>query len=416
MPISEGQKSNLIVYLNNFLKNPTVINEGNEEDYHVFDGKRVTAISSLKNLVNDFLKEKISLKDFKEKSEVECRKFPYWGFKNFSGQMQLNQYTNNIADSQKDKLLRDAIAVPRDGEEAVGKIDAIAEYLSKLKDETDYPKSIPRVSQCYLLSYFWEIQDYSKWPVYYGSTRKVLLNLGFKLDISESYGKGYLEFTKVMREISELYRAEGRKDEKYPYWFIEHVLWHQFIKLGLQTQDSLAQDGGRTKPKIVPIGMGEWTPDIVKDLNELSFNKDTEWSKRKSLKAEKAFETKLGYAFVLLGYETKELGQGTGRQPDGIALSIGVQDGDYAIVYDAKARENDFSIGTGDREIYEYIQKKKEELRRHRINKLYFVIVSSEFNEVANINSIREIYRKTQVDCPGHFRTTCNLLFSFQSS
>lgn len=397
MLINDDQKSNLVMYLKNFLKNPTVINDGVEEDYHVFDEKRIAAIPKLKDLADSFLNRKLSLKEFKEKSEIECRKFPYWGFKNFSGQMQLNQYANNINDSQKEKLLKEAMVLPKNESEASIKINSMASYLSKLKERTDNPKSIPRVSQYYLLSYFWEIQDYARWPVYYGSTRKVMLSLGFKLDGLESYGQEYLEFLKIMKEVKILYDAAGRSSEKFPYWFIEHVLWNQFIKLGSQAQDLPVQEGKKGKTKLVPVGMGEWIPDIVKDLNELSLNKDTDWSKKMDVKAEKAFETKLRYVFTLLGYEAKELGQGTGREPDGIALSIGVHDGDYAIVYDAKARENGFSIGTGDREIYEYIQKKREELRRHRINKTYFVIVSSEFNEAANIGPIREIYRKTQV-------------------
>lgn len=397
MYINEEQKSSILLYLKNFLESPTVINDGAEQDYHVFDEKRIAAIPKLKDLVDDFLSGKIILKDFKEKSEIDCRKYPYWGFKNFSGQMQLNQYTNNIDDSQKDKLLKKAITVPKNENEASSKIDLISSYLSKLKEKTDNPKSIPRISQYYLLSYFWEIQDYAKWPVYYGSTRKVLLSLGFKLDELESYGQEYLEFLKIMKEIKRLFDVSGCKDEKFPYWFIEHVFWHQFIKLGSQAQDLTVQEGEKSKTKTVPGGMGEWIPNIVKDLSELSLNKDTDWSKKMGVKAEKAFETKLRYAFTLLGYETTELGQGTGREPDGIALSIGVHDGDYAIVYDAKARGNEFSIGTGDREIYEYIQKKREELRRHRINKTYFVIVSSEFNEAANMSAIREIYRRTQV-------------------
>ena len=56
MSINEDQKSNLITYLNNFLENSTVINDGIEEDYNVFDQKRVTAIKSLKDSVDKFLK------------------------------------------------------------------------------------------------------------------------------------------------------------------------------------------------------------------------------------------------------------------------------------------------------------------------------------------------------------------------
>lgn len=397
MTLTEEQKRNLILYLNNFMKDPTTLNDEKEEDYHTFDEKRIAAIPKLKGLVDNFQNGKISLKEFKETNELECRKYPYWGFKNFSGQMQLNQYSNNIDDLEKEEFLRGVLAVPTDEKEAGQKIDSMAKYLSRMKEKTDNPKSIPRVSQYYLLSYFWEIQNHFKWPVYYGSNRKVLLNLGFRLDNLGSYGDEYLEYIKVIKEIWKLYEDEGHGKEKYPYWFIEHILWHQFIKLGSQKPDITAKESKKTRHVTSLYSIGEWIPEIVSDLNELAFNRETEWSKRMGLKPEKAFETKLRFAFTLLGYETTELGQGTGREPDGVALSIGVHDGDYAIVYDAKARENGFSIGTGDREIFEYIQKKKEELRRRRINKSYFVIISSEFNEAANTGLIREIYRKTQV-------------------
>ena len=81
-------------------------------------------------------------------------------------------------------------------------------------------------------------------------------------------------------------------------------------------------------------------PPIVSDLSQLAKNNETEWSKERGVKAEKAFETKLSYIFTLLGYDVTELGQGTGREPDGIARSSQAQNGYYAIVYDAKARES----------------------------------------------------------------------------
>jgi len=395
--MNDQQKNSLLFYLEDFLNNPIVISDGVEHDYCDFDEKRISAIPKIKDSLESFLRGNIALKEFKEKSEIECRKYPYWGFKNFSGQMQLNQYSNNINDAQKERMFKDAITLPIDENEASNKIDSLAEYLSKLKEKTDNPKSIPRVSQYYLLSYFWEIQDYSKWPVYYGATKKMLLHLGFKLDESESYGKEYVEFLRIMKEIQSLYESKNNKKEKYPYWFIEHILWNQFVKPVSQPQNSIALENKVEEKIIISDNAGDWLPDIIKDLNDLALNKDTNWTKKMGVKAEKAFETKLRYAFTLLGYEVTELGQGKGREPDGIALSIGANGGDYAIVYDAKARENGFSIGTGDREIYEYIQKKKEELKRKRVNKIYFVIISSEFSSASNTDAIREIYRRTHV-------------------
>jgi hypothetical protein len=54
----------------------------------------------------------------------------------------------------------------------------------------------------------------------------------------------------------------------------------------------------------------------------------------------------------MLGYETKLLGQGQGRVPDGRALA---HDENYAILWDAKIRGDSYSLGTDDRTIREYI-------------------------------------------------------------
>lgn len=417
MQIKNQQKDSLLIYLKNFLKNPVVINEGVEEDHRLFNQKRLEAISMIKQLIDKYLSQNINLKEFKEKSEVECRRLPYWGFKGFSGQMQLNQYTNNISDKNKDHILREAILAPADEAMAAKKINNLADYLSSLREKAEKPKSLPWVMQYYMLSYFWEIQNPSAWPVYYNSTRKVLLNLDFKLDVLDSYGAEYLAFVKIINAIWSLYESAGIEGEKYPYWFVEHVLWHQFMKMESETQPSVStktkKGAIKEQEELASNVFGAWLPDIIKDLKDLSFNKETAWTKKKNVKPEKAFETKLRFAFTLLGYETKELGQGTGREPDGIALSIGVPDGDYAIVYDAKARGDNYTIGTGDREIYEYIQKKKEELRRQRINKMFFILVSSDFNEAPTLNSIREIYRRTQV--PVILLKASDLLFIIDS-
>jgi hypothetical protein len=148
----------------------------------------------------------------------------------------------------------------------------------------------------------------------------------------------------------------------------------------------------------IVTGKSNWVPAIIEDLEDLAFNQETGWTKSRNIKPEKAFETKLRYAFTIMGFDTEELGQGKGRQPDGVAISRGVEDGEYAIVYDAKAREKHFGVGTSDREISEYIRTKKSELRMQRVNRIYFVIVSSEFgNNPNDIALIREVYRKTQV-------------------
>jgi hypothetical protein len=106
----------------------------------------------------------------------------------------------------------------------------------------------------------------------------------------------------------------------------------------------------------------------------------------------------VAYFDGILGYNTTELGQGRGREPDGIAISNDGNAGYYAIIYDAKAREKDYTIGTQDREIVEYIKNKQRELQRQRVDKVSFLIVSSEFTNSPSLeNSLRDIYRATRV-------------------
>ena len=193
MIVTEKQKQALLSYVKDF-----------QEDYREFDEKRASSIKELKSLIEDFIYKKITLKEFKERSGLMCRKFPYWGFKGFSGQMQLNQYVKNIDDKQKENVLREALIVPGNEHEVVERIDSIFDYITELRKQLNYPKGFPWPSQIFMLTYFWEIQIPEEWPIYYDASKKVLSNIGFDFSASDSHGKNYLEFTEVIDAIKEL--------------------------------------------------------------------------------------------------------------------------------------------------------------------------------------------------------------------
>ena len=217
MIIGEKQKQALLSYVKDLQK-----------DYKEFDEKRVSSIKELKSLIEDFIYKKITIEGFKERSELMCRKLPYWGFKGFSGQMQLNQYVKNIDDKQKENVIREALIVPGNEHEVVEKIDNLSDYITELRKKLNYPKGFPWPSQIFMLTYFWEIQTPEKWPIYYDASKKVLSNIGFDFNASDSHGKKYLEFVEVISAIKKLYEEEGFIDKKHPTWFIEHVLWRQY--------------------------------------------------------------------------------------------------------------------------------------------------------------------------------------------
>jgi hypothetical protein len=212
-----------------------------------------------------------------------------------------------------------------------------------------------------------------------------------------------------MREIMALYKANVKNREiKYPFWLVEHVLWKPFLisnaPNGTPTDVSnskkklTATESRSSQKTVISEIANEWLPPVIADLDELAFNRETDWSKRNGQKPEKAFETKLRIAFTLLGFQATELGQGTGRQPDGFAISVNGSQGDYAIVYDAKARSDYFSVRTADREIIEYIRKKGEELKKRRVSRSYFLIVSSDFDQSSkDLTILKDVFRLTRV-------------------
>jgi hypothetical protein len=83
-------------------------------------------------------------------------------------------------------------------------------------------------------------------------------------------------------------------------------------------------------------------------------------------------------AFQCLGFNVTRLGQGKGRLPDLFALA---KKDRFAILVDAKLRRDRYLVGTEDRKFFEYAAQCSKELARDGFDRLYFVIVSSSFQE-----------------------------------
>ena len=119
-----------------------------------------------------------------------------------------------------------------------------------------------------------------------------------------------------------------------------------------------------------------------------------EAARRSGTILERAFEKFVDAAFTILGYQTKLLGQGKGRVPDGIAVA---RDENYAIIWDAKVRADSYSMGTDDRTIREYIYSQSRDLkRRQHLRNIYYLIISSKYADDFD-DSIRSIKMETDV-------------------
>ena len=84
----------------------------------------------------------------------------------------------------------------------------------------------------------------------------------------------------------------------------------------------------------------------------------------------------------MFGFDVTDYGQGTGRNPDGLAKENQHR---YAILIDAKARKDVYKLGTEDRKFIEYIKTFSEPLRKSGFTNIYFLIVSSNFDSISTI-------------------------------
>ncbi|WP_336364934.1 hypothetical protein [Halalkalicoccus salilacus] len=92
---------------------------------------------------------------------------------------------------------------------------------------------------------------------------------------------------------------------------------------------------------------------------------------------ESLFENRLAVCFRILGYKVEDLGQGAGRNPDGIFTYRG-NDGSYAVIYDAKSSADPYRLRTGDeRQFEDYINQHIGELQRRGFDNMALLKPSS---------------------------------------
>lgn len=373
------------------------------------DERRAQLIDSeLKPLVQSYLQGHVALSAFKSQIDSLNKRHEYWGFKGIKGQMFFNMITNTATDeNQCDRELKQALAVPATEDVAKALIMAFAGYATGLGDlhvkaggsKHGRPKvgSVP-----YFLSYFWQIQDRLKWPVFYTNTVNTLGDMNLWQPTGE-LANDYVAYKRTHEELCRLYtEASG---QAFGLYDVEHVFW---FKGGnpfggdtpLPKERARDAAGAAERTSLAATGSGlpdGYVPPIVAALLSMARNDPRlqEAAKKGGTSIERAFEKGVDAAFTILGYDTRLLGQGQGRVPDGLATA---PDDYYAILWDAKAREKPYSMGTDDRAIREYVTSQSRELRRNRsLRNIYYVIVSSTFVDDFD-GAIRSLKMETEVN------------------
>lgn len=195
-------------------------------------------------------------------------------------------------------------------------------------------------------------------------------------------------FHKCKPSINNIKSSHGLLWADLPYKFLELYSdkdeWKDVVAL-IPNRSTNGHTISKSIPKIGGINFEhlKFIPPIVQDLVDFSANEEKS----------REFEKSVNLVFQMLGFDVTDYGQGTGRNPDGIAKE---NQNRYAILIDAKSRKDNYKIGTEDRKFIEYIKTFSEPLRKSGFTNIYFLIVSSSFDSVS-ATAIKNIRVETQV-------------------
>ncbi|WP_434530006.1 hypothetical protein ACODNH_01710 (plasmid) [Haloarcula sp. NS06] len=349
------------------------------------------AEKKLQPLIEDFRAGDVDVVEFKSRIDGLNKRNQLWGFDGFIGQMHFNKLLNAAPDEGDfGDRLREAIQPPELVEQAKTKVDSFAEYTQRLKDNDIDSDPFPK-STIFFLSYFWHIQKPTEWPIFYPASEQYLGDEDL-LDTDAPYGLRYANFVETLDELRE--EADVWLESPVEYRDIANAIyWHE----EWDESDIEEETGGGTGETEAFVDVDSpYLPPAVADLDAVAAGTNEAVTRYAPADTDLPviFEQKLGVLFEMLGFDTEVLGQGSGRNPDGIAEAVR---NDYAIIYDAKKREEGYRIGRDDRTIREYIETHTRRLRDQGKRHIDFAIISSSFRDTEE-STLRDLRTNTDID------------------
>ena len=394
--LNQTQKSKVIEIWDYYIKNRMkFINASEEYTQEELDQEREKVIFEAKKLISGYTTGKLSFEEFKTEIDSLNKRNRLWGFKGMNGQMYFNMLTNSstgagLLDNFK-SILKETVVIPNDISEAKRKIESLVKFSDSLANYVSDKRQAPRTGSCnFFITYFWQIQDHHKWPIYYKSMLDALLDTGL-WSPSGDLPKDYEEFYQLNYEMKAIISEKTKKE--CTLWDVEHALWVWGIRNEV-TDETTSEEIIEAQYPASELPTS-FIPPVVSILPLLAKNDPQmiEACQKTGISVEKAFEEKISVLFKMLGYKVESMGQGYGRVPDGVAVCSEFH---YALIYDAKVRTNGYTVGTDDRAIKEYIFYETDRLKRQGIRNIYFLIISSTFNGDFD-DVIRSIKMDTEV-------------------
>lgn len=339
-----------------------------------------------REMLRDFLDGETALATFKREMDSECTSHRLWGFSGFSGQMFFNMLVSSAGvedDPELAALLREVLPAPESRESAADRIQQLEAHVERIQSGVEDARTAPNPGFIpYFLSYFWQLQEPDTYPIYYKSIRRALSDLAI-WDPSGDLAEDYLEFWRLNEEIRDV--LEDHADRDIHLWTIERMFlfWLNRDEIADSGEDSggtSTSGGGPGEPSERRSLPDSYIPPIVSVLPDLARNSDEmqEIASETGRAVETLFEDRLAKCLQMLGYTVEERGQGSGRNPDGIAKARRYN---YAIIYDAKVRQGGYRFSTRDeRQFRDYIDAEVGYLQDQGFRNVYFAVFSSAFD------------------------------------
>ena len=383
--ITEDKKQQITSIWNKYIADNKTVLDTKGNAYDNIDERRIEAIEELQMIVDDFLVGGIDLAEFKTDIDSFNKKNNFWGFTSIKGQMFFNLLVKTTSDGDEDEetltlILKDGVSEPENLTDALRKIEALDKYVSKIFNKAPDKRKAPNPgSISYFLSYFWQIHNYQKWPIMYSSLIVSFTEMDLWID-QPNPKEAYKKFYELNESVKDILSAHVGKPINN--WDAEHAFW-SFRTITAYPKPPSKPEGTTivveekeelliSTLKTASFSIYDYIPPLTSKLIELGNNSETSAAAKGH-----HFERLSGEAFKQLGFEVRLLGQGTGREPDFIAIHA---EDNVAFIVDAKAYGNGYGMTAGDeRAIKEYISNYCPKLQKEGIKKVGFVIISNDF-------------------------------------
>jgi hypothetical protein len=195
------------------------------------DRGRLSLIAEqLRPLLDSYFAGKIALADFKSKIDGINKRHLNWGFKGIKGQMFFNMLVNTAANAAEcDQELKAVLALPAGEEIAKSRLRTFASYVKRLGNEHvekgGSKHGRPKIGSVpFFVSYFWQIQDWKVWPVFYTNSVQVMDNLNLWRPTGD-IADDYILFKHIHEELAKLFTEKS--GEPFSVYTVEHVFWFQ---------------------------------------------------------------------------------------------------------------------------------------------------------------------------------------------